>query len=397
MAITLTLPKLHKYQKQVWDHPARFQIMACGRRFGKTRMGALRCIAEATQGRRAWWVAPSYPMSAVGWRLVSRLAAQIPGAVIRQGDRLIEFPGGGSVQVRSADNPDSLRGEGLDYLVMDECAFIKQDAWTEALRPALADRQGRALFISTPKGRNWFWRLWMIDDGTEYKSWRFTSYDNPFVKDSEIDAAKASLPERIFLQEFMAEFLEDGAGVFRRVMDAATATELPEGEPGVQYVMGVDWGKSNDFTVLTVMTVAGEMVYFDRFNQIDYQVQLGRLRALADRFKPFAIIAESNSMGAPLIEQLQRAGLPVQPFTTTNASKTAAIDALALAFERGDVAILPDPILVGELQAYEMERLPSGLLRYSAPDGMHDDAVMSLALAWSGVTSGGGWLVHGIQ
>lgn len=383
--LTISLPKLHTGQRQVWEHPARFQALACGRRWGKTRMGALRCITEAAQGRRAWWVAPSYPMSAVGWRIIHRLAAQIPGAIIRQGERMIELPTGGTVQVRSADNPDSLRGEGLDYLVMDECAFIKQDAWTEALRPALADRQGRALFISTPKGRNWFWRLWMIDDGTEYKSWRFSSYDNPFVKNSEIDAAKASLPERIFLQEFMAEFLEDGAGVFRRVMDAATATEQAKAEPGTQYVMGADWGKSNDFTVLTVLDTSGRMVYLDRFNQIDYAVQLGRLQALAERFNPVAIIAEQNSMGAPLAEQLLRMGLPVQPFNTTNATKTAIIDGLALAFERGDIAILPDPVLVGELQAYEMERLPSGLLRYSAPDGMHDDMVMSLALAWYGI------------
>jgi len=382
--LTISLPHLHTGQREVWDHPARFQVLSCGRRWGKTRMGALRCIAEATQGRRAWWVAPSYPMSAVGWRMIHRLATQIPGVVIRQGDRIIELPGGGTVQVRSADNPDSLRGEGLDYLVMDECAFIKQDAWTEALRPALADRQGKALFISTPKGRNWFWRLWMIDDGEQYKSWQFTSYDNPYVKDSEIDAAKANLPERIFLQEFMADFIEDGAGVFRRVMDAATS-KVAEPAPGKQYVMGVDWGKSNDFTVITTLDTQGHMVHVDRFNQIDYTVQVGRLRALAERYKPTAIIAERNSMGDPLAEQLLRAGLPVQPFTTTNATKTAIIDGLALAFERGEVAILPDPALVGELQAYEMERLKSGLLRYSAPDGMHDDMVMSLALAWYGI------------
>jgi hypothetical protein len=92
-------------------------------------------------------------------------------------------------------------------------------------------------------------------------------------------------------------------------------------------------------------------------------------------------------MGEPLVEQLQRDGLPVQPFLTTNATKAAAIDALALAFERGDIRILNDPVLIGELQAYEMERLPSGMMRYNAPSGMHDDTVMSLALAWQGASS----------
>ena len=162
--------------------------------------------------------------------------------------------------------------------------------------------------------------------------------------------------------------------------DAATA--------GAEYVIGVDWGKHNDFTSLAVLNTGRRaLVHLDRFNQIDYAVQLGRLRALVERFKPTAIIAEMNSMGEPLVEQLQREGLPVQGFQTTNASKTQAIDALALAFERGDLSIIPDPVMVGELQAYEMERLPSGMVRYSAPAGLHDDTVMALALAWQGVVT----------
>ncbi len=94
-------------------------------------------------------------------------------------------------------------------------------------------------------------------------------------------------------------------------------------------------------------------------------------------------------MGQPLIEQLQRDGLPVVPFMTTNATKAQIIDALALAFERGDIRILADPVQVAELQAYEMERLPSGLMRYGAPEGMHDDTVMALALAWHAVSQPG--------
>jgi phage FluMu gp28-like protein len=297
------------------------------------------------------------------------------------------LPGSGSVTVRSADNPDSLRGEGLDFVVLDECAFMHEDAWAQAIRPALADRQGRALFISTPKGRNWFWRLWQQGqaDGDEWHSWRFTSYDNPYIADSEIDAAKATLPDRVFRQEFMAEFIDDAGGVFRNVMSCVTSTAIDKAA-GSEYLVGVDWGKHNDFTVFSVFdTTTRHQVYLDRFNQIDYTVQVGRLKALAQRFHPLRIIAERNSMGDPVVEMLQREGLTVQPFTTTNASKKEAIEALAMAFERQDVAILNDPTQIGELQAYEMERTPSGMLRYNAPDGMHDDTVMAMALAWSGV------------
>ena len=394
--MTLVPPKLHDGQMKVWRHPARFQVMACGRRFGKSRLGALMCISMAAQGKRAWWIAPSYPMAAIGWRMLKRLALQIPGVAVREMDRQIALPSGGSVQVRSADNPDSLRGDGLDFVVLDECAFIKEDAWMEALRPALADRQGRALFISTPKGRNWFWRLWQHADDAEWQAWRFTSYDNPYIKASEIDAARRSLPERVFQQEFMAEFLEDGGGVFRRVLDAVLAAPQEKAQNGHEYVIGVDWGKSSDFTVLTVVdATTGEVCCMDRFNQIDYAVQVGRLQALTERFNPYSVIVERNSIGEPLIEQLVRMGLPVQPFQTTNATKAQAIDALSLAFERGEIRIIDDAMLIAELQAYEMERLPSGLLRYSAPDGMHDDCVMSLALAWQGREQSGSLLLFG--
>lgn len=385
------------------DNTARFKVLAAGRRWGKTRLGVNECLDVAFRGGRAWWIAPSYKLSEVGWRPLRRIGARL-GAEVRRVDRQILLPNGGEVTVRSADNPDSLRGEGLDFIVLDECAFISPGAWFEALRPALSDREGRAMFISTPKGRNWFWRLWtqgQVEGGKtsggktsgeitqEWQSWRLPTADNPHIPRGEIDAARRSLPERIFRQEYLAEFIDDAGGVFRNVMAAATAVELAQGQEGQEYVFGVDWGKHNDFSVIVVLNSAdGRMVHFDRFNQIDYRVQVGRLMALADRFRPITVIAERNSMGEPLVEQLIREGLPVQPFQTTNASKAQIIDALTLAFERGEIEILNEPQLISELQAYEAERLPSGMLRYNAPDGMHDDSVMALALAWHGVSYG---------
>jgi phage FluMu gp28-like protein len=305
----------------VWEHPARFNVIDAGRRWGKSRFGSLRCNVCAMRGGRAWWVFPSYPMAAVGWRMLRKLAIQVPGVKVRESDKTVEFPSGGMAQIRSADNPDSLRGESLDDLVLDECAFMHESAWTEALRPTLADRKGRAVFVSTPKGRNWFWRLWKQAeaDGDQWKAWQFPTSSNPFIDQSEIDAAQRHLPERIFAQEYMAQFIEDGGGVFRRVAEAATATpeshaiKDPKTNVLNEYVFGVDWGKHNDFTVLSVVNATTQaMVYMDRFNQIDYAVQSDRLRALAERFNPLTIIAEANSMGEPLIEQLQRDGLPVR-------------------------------------------------------------------------------------
>src|SRR5512137_1426183 len=124
----IKLPPLHPGQSVVRQHPARFKVLSCGRRWGKTRLGTLLCVAGALQGQRWWWVAPSYKMGAVGWRGLSQLARQVPGMGVQTGERMLTYRGG-SVQVRSADDPQSLRGEGLDGVVMDECAYIKAEAW----------------------------------------------------------------------------------------------------------------------------------------------------------------------------------------------------------------------------------------------------------------------------
>ena len=127
-------------------------------------------------------MSPSYRMSEVGWRPIRSIGARI-GAEVRLGDRQVNLSNGGSIGVRSADNPDSLRGEGLDLAVLDECAFIQGRAWTEALRPSLSDRKGRALVSGTPAGRNWFWRLWTKgqESGNEWASWQFPTSDNPYI------------------------------------------------------------------------------------------------------------------------------------------------------------------------------------------------------------------------
>jgi phage terminase large subunit-like protein len=204
---------------------------------------------------------------------------------------------------------------------------------------------------------------------------------------------KQDLPERIYLQEIEAEFVEDGGGVFRKVRDAVR--EDISRTPDSHIVIGVDWGKLNDFTVFTVFDAAqGAVLSIDRSNKVDYHVQVQRLKALCDKWKPRVIVAESNSMGEPIIEQLRREGLPVRPFLTTASSKAEAIESLSLAFEQGSIQIPNDIVLIQELEAYEMERLPSGNIRYNAPAGMHDDMVMSLALAFTQTATRRSWLFN---
>ena len=386
----INFPPLHERQKEVAESGARFKVCAAGRRFGKSRLGSALCVSEGLKGGRAWWVAPSYPVAMVGWRMIKKLSQRIPGVKIKQGDYMVEFPLGGEVRVRSADNPNSLRGEGLDLVVLDECAFMKEETWNEAIRPALSDRLGKAVFISTPKGRNWFWHLYQhgINGEEGWRSWQLPTSSNPFIQASEIEAAKRDLPEMIFRQEYLAEFIDDSGGVFRRVQDAAVL-EPQEPDANKQYVAGVDVASSIDFTVVSIMDVKSkELVYLDRFNRVDYNVLENRLEALYKRWHLDSMKIEANSIGQPVIDHLYAKGLSIIPFTTTSATKQAIIQGLQSAFEHGEIRIINDPVLVGELLSFESKRSPSGGFSYSAPSGMHDDTVMSLAIAWSALAGG---------
>lgn len=334
------------------------------------------------QGFPVGWFAPTYKYARPVWNELVRILAPAI-AKSNSTDMHMELVSGGSIEVWSLTDANAGRGRKYKRVVIDEAGMVPNllDIWGGAIRPTLVDLLGDAWFFSTPKGRNGFWQLWTRGQANEpeWASWRFPTSSNPFIAASEIEAARKSLPERIFQQEFEALFLEDAGSVFRRVMDCATAAERKSCD-GVY--IGVDWGKHNDWTVLSALDEQGVMVGWDRFNQIDYQFQLGRLRVFCDRYKPTRMVAELNAMGEPLVEQLIRDGYPVTGFTTTSASKTQLVESLSLAFERGEIAILPEDILVNELQAFEMTRLPSGAVRYAAPEGMHDDTVISLALAW---------------
>jgi phage terminase large subunit-like protein len=373
---------LHTAQQTIYEHPARFRVVACGRRFGKTELGRRASVEVAVHGGYVWWVSPTYPMAQDVWQQLSMETRDIR-TDLNKSEREIRFEGGGRLRVLSGDTPDRLRGAGLDFLVIDEAAFCDEMVW-QVLRPALADpgKQGRALFLSTPRGRNWFWRLYGdgIDPQKEdWASWRMPSYKNPFFLSSETESARRDMPERMFKQEIEAEFLDDYGAVFRNV----AACIVPTPAPHTDVVIGVDWGKSNDYTVLTAIDRKTlRVLEIDRFNQISWGLQRGRLEQMARKYNPSLILAESNSIGEPNIEELMRMGLPVQGFQTTGSTKPALIDGLALAFEQQAIGIPDDPVLINELQAYEMERLPSGNWRYSAPDGGHDDMVISLALAY---------------
>jgi hypothetical protein len=368
-------------------------VVACGRRFGKTEIGKILLIDAAVIGGRAWWLSPTYLMASQVWRDLKSMLMKRPGIYISEAERRIDLPGRGSLAVRSAHAPDNLRGAGLDFAVLDEAAFMSAEIWPNVVRPMLLDRTGGAIFLSTPYGLNWFYDLYRLGEDPhepDYTAFHYTSYDNPLIDPAEIDAIRRSTPMRVFREEYLAEFVDDAGQVFREVRAAATAPMHAAPVHGRRYIGGLDWGRDKDYTCIAVIDAdSGVMVALDRFNQVGWALQRARLMALCERWRPAAVWAEANSIGTVNIEALQMEGLPVRPFQTTAQSKGPLIEGLALAIERCEIALLPDPVLIGELAAYRLERKPAGGYRYSAPSGGHDDTVIATALAWHGVRHGG--------
>jgi len=387
----LTLIELHTGQTPIWASPARFKVLACGRRFGKTELGKRLMLERAISGAQCWWLAPTYGMAGQVWRDFKRILKPLNPYVDSQ-DRRIDLPDGGGITIRSTHTPDLLRGAGLDFAVLDEAAYMPDTVWPEVVRPMLMDRRGGAAFLSTPHGFNGFWALYQLGldrSETEWESFHAPSSANPRLDPAEIEAIQRVTPERVFRAEYLAEFLDDANTVFRDATVHATAPIAAVMREGVRYVAGCDWGRSNDYTAVVVIDADnGQMVALERYRGLGWEVIRARVAELCSRWAVSVLWAEENAAGTVNIEALQSEGVPVRPFVTTSRSKPILIDGLAVALERSELILQPDEALLAELSAYRMTPMAGGGYKYSAPAGGHDDTVIALALAWHGARQG---------
>ena len=232
---------LLKWQQKVFADNTRFKIVTAGRRCGKSRLSAVTLLIEGLncpEGSAVMYIAPTIGQArTIIWDLLHDLGRQVIKSS-HVNNLEITLINGRKILVRGADNPDSLRGVSLTYVVLDETAFIKQDIWEKVIRASLSDKKGRALFISTPSGRNWFYDIYKLGlDGEdpEWKSWLFTTEDNETIDPKEVEAAKRSLSSFAFKQEYLASFDNAGSDIFKEEW-FKTKPEPSEG----QYVVAID-------------------------------------------------------------------------------------------------------------------------------------------------------------
>ena len=213
--------QLLPWQQTVFEDKTRFKVVAAGRRCGKSRLAATTLIIEALRcppGSAVLYVSPTMGQSRqIIWDLLLDLGREvIAGSHVNNLD--ITMINGARIYVRGADRPDTLRGVSLTYAVLDEVADIKPEAWEQVIRASLSDKKGHALFIGTPKGRNWFHDLWkqgQEDTDGDWKSWHFTTKDNPLIDPTEIESAKKTLSSFAFKQEYLASFSNAGSDIFK--------------------------------------------------------------------------------------------------------------------------------------------------------------------------------------
>lgn len=411
MRSDIILPGLHTGQQLVLQEAKRYNWLIAGRRWRKTSLATVISILAALNGMRVIWGAPTYKQSKIGWDETTKCVKDAQDVVrIRKSENRIYFPSGW-IQYVTLDDPDTVRGYTADLVIFDECSEIEEGAWTSVVRPMLVDTGGSAWFIGTPKGRNWVWRHVEIakqqlrDDpsGTDSMVWSIPTlgckidedgnltrfphpYENPDIQFREMLNWYVGTTAREFRQEALAEFIEGEGAVFRNIFSNCEGV-LRKPYSG-EFAMGVDWGRSNDATVLTLMDKRRKRVVdHDRFTQIGFQLQKNRLMGMVERWQKaggeITILAEKNSFGVALLEALAAPpySLSISGFDTNGVSKNPLIEDLQLAIERQGLRYPRIESMLAELEAYEQTTLPSGRIQYNAPEGLHDDEVISLALA----------------
>ncbi|MEI8122586.1 MAG: terminase family protein [bacterium] len=390
---------------QIAIHQARdkrFRTVCTGRRFGKTLCLAAELLSRGGSEKAGeyGWIAPTYNVADRGIEAI-RMIAEGNIEVSGRAPTRVEFRtkiGMTRIWFLSADNPDNIRGFGFQGVVIDEAAAIPVSVWHYVLRPTIAQTLGWAVFVSTPKGRNWFYDLYtrgMDPNETDYASFTFPSKASPFFPAKEWEEAKRTLPADVFRQEYEAEFMEDSAGVFRNV-DACTVGggQLAVGSEDYHrnVVIGCDVAKHTDWTVLIAMDAeTGRCFAMERFNHLDWPIQKERILGFARKYRG-RIILDATGVGDPIYDDLKRVYGDIEGFKFTSGSKTALVQRLIVAVEQRKVSWPATSgrsavdsgqwdILTSEMKRYEYEISPSGGITYNAPSGYHDDCVMALALA----------------
>jgi hypothetical protein len=376
---------------------------------------ALVAIEKLLEGRRVLEAAPTSDQTDAFWtQCCAALAEPIAAGLVRKNEtqRILELqtvplaidsmpdvgllenlkvesiPRLPRIRCKTAYDADTLRGDYADVLILDEYSIMDKSAWAEVGAPMLLDNDGDAIFIFTPKRLNHAHDLYLqaVGDTTgRWEAFHFTSFDNPHLSKSALAEVTSDLTDDMYRQEILAQFLQNAGAVFRNILACLKAqSSTADQHAGHRIVIGVDWGKVNDFTVVSVFCDTCKCeVFLDRFNHLEWSLQRARVQNVYTTWSISGGLVEINSIGGPNFEALLPFCPTLNGFEMTGTSKSPLIQSLALAFEREEAQWIDDPVGKHELMAYESKTNPmTGRTTYGVPDGQHDDTVIGRALAY---------------
>lgn len=409
--------------------PYRFFVMAFGRQAGKSWFARYTALdSSINRAKYVMWVAPALSSARNHWnKLVKLLRASGIPCKILQASKEIHFPNGGAIVIRSADIPDNLRGDSVDVLLLDEAAFFPNGeyVWYQVCLPMITASRGVVLFTSTPKGRNWFYDVYEMgqDPNNEYfKSWQLKSEESPYQDKALLKFLKKTMPSIRWREEFEAEFLLDGGGVFAGIERAARVTFISEPKADAHYVCGIDLAPLNDNCVITFMDKdSREQVYGEAFTNTGLIPTIKRIIELLDMWQPEITHIEKNGVGEYFIQLLRAVlqgndvqemldsinkgllsddsavleeivgGHRIRAIHMDNPIKRELVERLAADVEFGRAFLLEPITPFGKQQVKEIstfQRVPtqSGQqMTYKAAQGNHDDCVSALYLCYKGM------------
>lgn len=358
----------------------KYYILNIGRQFGKTMLGINQMLYWAInhKGCNIAWVTPIYKQSKKVFDEMEKVTKSSGLFEYNRSDLTISGFNS-QIQFFSGERPDNIRGNTFDYLIVDEMAFTRPELWSEVLSATVLVKGKKVIFISTPKGKNHFYQLSLQPNyDNRYKYFHYSSYDNPMIDTEDLEERKRSLPKHIFEQEYLAKFIDNASGLFKNVDSCVIKTA----ERTQKLFGGLDIGRADDYTVLTILNKNYQMVYVQRWRQQEWSKIIDEVATKIREYNA-EIFVEVNNQGDVFFEMLQnKVYNNVQPYVTSTATKPIMIEDLAVHFENKDIGILNENWLVDELNAFTyIYNEKTRRVQYGAPQGVHDDGVMSLALA----------------
>lgn len=379
--------------------------IACGTKFGKTVAASSAICARAWmhQGGLYRWVAPIYSQSKIGYKYCSRILPLEPHVTTNKSEPSLTITAMDTkIEFKSGKFPEDLEGEACNGYVNDECAKMPEEVYDSEKTTTTVTR-GPIISISTPRGKNWFYTkcmqakeemMWAINNNKPMRRVFLTapSVANPHVTAEAVEDAKKNLPERLFKQYYLAEFMDDGS-VFAGYRNCIHGEKLelygdnqrwhsPDAKEAVA-VLGVDWAKVSDYTVFTAFDLkTSRLIGYERFHKVPYTEAVRRLVLFARKFRDvYVVLHDKTGVGSALDDQLAYTNLPFHGVTFTNSLKSEMVAKLITSVEQELIGLPHIPDMITELDAFEVSTTATGLLSYAAPDGMHDDIVCSLMLS----------------